>query len=411
MTYKTKKVLFILGSIWGENGITSHLSTLSLGLMRHGWSVGIASYPATTSEDAYQIAQRAIEKWQGAGIEYFSVSFPPLRPSLKNLKNAFQTLLTLDKIVKEFEPDILHIHSLSVSPYAAWIRSKYKIPFVSTCHLEPRSSDLEVKISSFASRINDSILGDAVIAISREIAKEYETIFRLPTRRIYTIWHGIDNDYFYPGSIEERRIAKQKFKLYSNEMVIAMIGRLDPVKGHETLFRAVNLLQEKNIPVTVLCAGQGYGEEKDNLIQKAKDLNVIDRIHFLGMIDSRQVLWASDVLVLPSFREALPLVIPEAMLCKVLPIRTPASGAFDQIENGIDGFIVPFRDADTLAQCLELLIENPDLLSTMSQKAFQASLRKFTIEKMSENTNSLYEESIRRVEDANPLKTINKAPQ
>jgi glycosyltransferase involved in cell wall biosynthesis len=108
------------------------------------------------------------------------------------------------------------------------------------------------------------------------------------------------------------------------------------------------------------------------------------------------VLWASDVLVLPSQKgtEAFPLVILEAMLCGVIPIRTPASGAEDQISQGINGFIIPFGDATSLAQKLESVFSDPHMLSRMADASVSFGIKHFTLDNMLEKSVRLYKEML-----------------
>ena len=81
----------------------------------------------------------------------------------------------------------------------------------------------------------------------------------------------------------------------------------------------------------------------DKMREYAKGAGIAGQVQFLGYTDSRHVLWASDVCVLPSRQEGFAVAIIEAMLCGVVPIRTPAAGAAEQIDDGTNGFIVPFE--------------------------------------------------------------------
>jgi glycosyltransferase involved in cell wall biosynthesis len=115
-------------------------------------------------------------------------------------------------------------------------------------------------------------------------------------------------------------------------------------------------------------------------------------VNFLGMCDSRQVLWASDISVLPSQQgtEAFPLVIIESMLCGVIPIRTPAAGAYDQIKSGVNGYIFPFNDTDKLAENLEILLKDGKLKNLISSEAFRSGQEHFTVDKMLHDTIQVY---------------------
>ena len=62
--------------------------------------------------------------------------------------------------------------------------------------------------------------------------------------------------------------------------------------------------------------------------------------------DMRFIYWASDVIVLPSRHKGFPLILRiEAMLCGIVPLRTPSAGTHDQITHSVDGYIFPFDDA------------------------------------------------------------------
>lgn len=152
----------------------------------------------------------------------------------------------------------------------------------------------------------------------------------MPSSRIRLIPHGVDDTYLRPPSQVERNKTRQSLGLTPDSPVVCLVGRLSWEKGHHTFVRAIVYLLEQGQPVIGLCAGKGPLKEKIEGL--AADLGVTSYVHLLGHTDARQVYWASDVCVLPSQREGFSLVIPEAMLCGTVPVRTPAAGAEDQIE-------------------------------------------------------------------------------
>jgi glycosyltransferase involved in cell wall biosynthesis len=392
---ETLRVLFVLGTLWGENGITSHLKTLSSGLIQKGIQVAIASDLASMDADAHNQAKKAAEDFRSQGIKYFILPFSS-GSGISKLRNLPAVMKQLDAVVQEFQPTVIHLHSLSVVPYIHLLKLRYKIPFVSTCHMEPSPNSRNSQLIRLAHKIMPNLFGDRFIAISSELHEIFEKKLNISSNRIQRIYHGVDSNRFRPPSPEERTLARSKFGLGESDRVVCLIGRLSPNKGHRLLIEAMAQLKNNGFNIVALCAGKNYLDELEQVQASVSDYGLTDSVKFLGMTDPLPVLWASDILVLPSQKgtEAFPLVILEAMLCGVLPIRTPASGSFDQIEDGIDGFIVPFQDANTLAERLELLINNPDLLSTMSQKACQSGLENFTLEQMYKKTVRLYEDLI-----------------
>jgi glycosyltransferase involved in cell wall biosynthesis len=387
-----QKVLFVLGTLWGENGITSHLLTLSKGLQRSGWQVAIASGLASNSDAAIEEAYRAVERFASLGIPHFVVNFASLKPTPANLKNGLQTVQGLSRVLATFKPDVIHLHSLSIAPYVKLAAMRYRVPIISTSHLEPETQNPPTLVRAQLNRLISSLWGDRLIAISREIQQFFEDSLRVNAQRVKLVYHGIDATHFRPPSPEEKQLARLDYGLMPSDRAICLVGRLDPVKGHDVLIKALSLLKKQNFEVIALVAGKSYGDELDRVMQQAHDHDVTELVHCVGMVETRNVLWASEMIVLPSRREGFPLVILEGMLCGVIPIRTPAAGAFDQIQDGVDGWIVPFDSPEILASRIRGTFENVDLKNLLSTKALQSSQDKFTLDRMIHQTIVIYDE-------------------
>jgi glycosyltransferase involved in cell wall biosynthesis len=387
-----RKILFVLGTLWGENGITSHLLTLSKGLQKLGWEIAIASSLASNSDAAISEARRAVERFTAHGIQHFEIRFSPLKPSPSNIINAIQSFKSLNRVLEEFRPDIIHLHSLSIAPYVRLVAIQNQIPMIATSHLEPDSQKVAPFWRIQINRYMSELWGDRLIAISREIQQFFEVSLQVNPKRVKLVYHGVDETHFRPPSLEERRSARLQYSLQDDDRVLCLIGRLDPIKGHDVLIEALSILQRQNFKVTALIAGKSYGDEQARVMQQAQAAQVSESIHCLGMVDSRQVLWASDMIILPSRREGFPLVILEGMLCGIIPIRTPAAGVFDQIEDGVNGWIIPFDDAEALATRIRETFENIELKIKLSTQALRFSQERFTLEHMMLQTVSVYDE-------------------
>ena len=234
--------------------------------------------------------------------------------------------------------------------------------------------------------------GDRLIAISREIQQFFKESLQVNSTRIKLIHHGIDTTHFRLPSQEEKCLARQEYNLRAFDRVVCLVGRLDPIKGHDVLIKALSILKNQDFKVIALVAGKGYGEELSRVVRQASEHDVTEQVQCLGMVETRKVLWASDIITLPSRREGFPLVILEGMLCGVIPIRTPAAGASDQIQDGIDGWIIPFESPEMLASRIRETFENVDLKSRLSTQALQSAQDKFTIDRMIHQTIEVYNE-------------------
>ena len=84
----------------------------------------------------------------------------------------------------------------------------------------------------------------------------------------------------------------------------------------------------------------------------------------------------SDVLILPSLAEGLALVVPEALACGLPVIVTPNTGALEFVRDGTEGFVVPICRPDAIADRLQMLHDNREMLATMSRNALETAAKK-----------------------------------
>jgi glycosyltransferase involved in cell wall biosynthesis len=105
----------------------------------------------------------------------------------------------------------------------------------------------------------------------------------------------------------------------------------------------------------------------------------------------REAYWAADIGLLPSRAESFGLVIPEAMRCGCVPVRTPSGGWQDQIVDGVNGFVVPFDDAPALAERIATLADR-ERRETMRGRAIAHATENFDQRRMLAATADLYRE-------------------
>jgi glycosyltransferase involved in cell wall biosynthesis len=139
------------------------------------------------------------------------------------------------------------------------------------------------------------------------------------------------------------------------------VARLSPEKGHAFLIRALRLLIEKGHELELLLAGDGPSKEK--LKKLAKELGIANHVKFLGFLREDEIiqeLQSSDLFVLPSFVEGVPVCIMEAMAIGVPVIATNIAGTSELIEDGRSGLLVRPSDPEALANAVAKMIEDYD---------------------------------------------------
>lgn len=139
-------------------------------------------------------------------------------------------------------------------------------------------------------------------------------------------------------------------------------GRLARVKGVPVVLAALARLRARYPDIELSLAGDG--PDRATLEAEARRLGVADRVRFLGYQSSDQVrslLQDTDVFVLPSFAEGVPVVLMEAMASGVPVVATRVAGVAELVEDGVSGFVVPPGDVDALARAVETLFADPAL--------------------------------------------------
>jgi len=193
--------------------------------------------------------------------------------------------------------------------------------------------------------INNS---DNVVAQSANTKKNAEKYYNI-TRDINVIPLPYE-----PYKFEE--ISRKGIGLEEHKKYVISVGRLIERKGYKYLIEAISEIDDEDIEALII----GSGPLKNELEQKAKELDVDDRVNLLGYIGEEkkfQYLYNSDVFVLSSVHEGFGIVIQEAMQVGLPIVATNNGGQTDLIKEGKNGYLVKPRRPEDLStkikQCLE----------------------------------------------------------
>jgi glycosyltransferase involved in cell wall biosynthesis len=369
----------------GMGGVETHLRLLGRELMAAGFQIVLVS------DGESRVHDFSFESYSAAGFICRKVTFPGPDLNLRTLTKAAASIWQVNSLMQSVRPDLIHVHYPMTSVYAQTMHLLRGVPFVSTLHL--------TGLSRSGYRGPLSFWGERVITPSLEGRDFLIRAFGIDENRIRLVPHGTDEQYFRPPSATERCEARTKFGLTPDDKVAGMIARMDAVKGHDVLLKSLVDLRARGMVVMALLAGvpgHGNNDWRDEMRKYVESAGLTAQVRFLGYVDTRDVLWASDVCVLPSRQEGFALAIIEAMLCAVVPIRTPAAGAAEQIDDGKNGFIVPFEDSAALAERLYTLLSDPDYRRRMSAAASEKGRVQFSVKAMVDRTIDVYEEVLKR---------------
>nr|QOS25524.1 N-acetyl-alpha-D-glucosaminyl L-malate synthase [Vibrio parahaemolyticus] len=174
-----------------------------------------------------------------------------------------------------------------------------------------------------------------------------------------------------------------------NEIVFGRISRLCPGKGNEYLLSAFQRLCKKYNEQKFKLLIAGEGEEKNKLKKIVIDLGLKGKVDFLGHIAPLDFFKNIDCMVSPSDMEATPLVILEAMSCRIPILATNVGGVPELISHNVSGFLYESKSVSSCFNALEDYVLDINKYTTLSEHAYNEYLSKFTIEKCFNKTYSL----------------------
>lgn len=177
----------------------------------------------------------------------------------------------------------------------------------------------------------------------------------------------------------------------NGELLILAVGNLYPVKGHDTLVRALARVRGSRPELRWRAAVAGRGEEEARLKSLAADLDVGDRIRFLGFRDDiDDLLAACDVFALPSRSEGLPLALLEAMHAGAAVVATDVGGVPEVVTAGREALLVPPDRDEALASALIRVLEDERLRRRLGRRARRKARERFSVGAMADAYEDLY---------------------
>jgi glycosyltransferase involved in cell wall biosynthesis len=211
--------------------------------------------------------------------------------------------------------------------------------------------------------------GRMLLPVSSEDVRTAVALNIAPPTKIRHLGGGIDLDRFRPGrlSSDEIRRRRAEFDLPPDAVVVGIVARMVREKGYLELFQALAKLMPKFPKLYFLQIGGTDREKADALgPDSAKPYGIMERSRLLGdRSDVPDLLLLMDLLVLPSYREGLPVSLMEAAASGLPIVSTRVRGCREVVVDGETGLLVPPRDADALAAALEKLIASPQLRTKM----------------------------------------------
>lgn len=277
---------------------------------------------------------------------------------------------TLDAVAN-FNPDIIHVHHLSlISWVARYIGALKKIKYIITSHGSCLYNILADK--RYSSLSGDALRhARAITVVSGDSRSKLLRMFGGNIKKnIYVMPGGVDMGSF-PSQFDTMAL-DEKYQLQDKKIVL-FTGRLISHKGTSYLVKAA-----KNIKGEVFIIGDG--PEKQYLLSLV-ETKKLKNVHLIGYLNSQELIefyYRADVFVAPSvWDEPLGLTILEAMAARTPVIATRKGGIPLLIKDGYNGFFVEARNAGRIAEECNKLLENDELRKKIGENARKTVAEKF----------------------------------
>lgn len=279
--------------------------------------------------------------------------------------------------------DLIHaqlIHGTVMSSMAGLATG---IPFVVTRHVVEDDLTTKKKRRMVWAEELATKRAERIIYVSDAQRQRHLEDYEFAKDKTKVIYNGLDLSRF-------DKDAKPEMPVDGSRPIVLMVGVVRPGKGHPVAIDAARLVPEADF----LLVGDG---DEDLFAQYQAQASDLDNVYFLGTrSDVPDLMLACDLVILPSDIEALPTVLIEAGAASKACVATRVGGIPEIVIDGESGILIEARDPDALATAVKELVNSPEKLQSMGQRARKHIEEHFSLQGQSTNLVALYEEVLQK---------------
>ena len=264
--------------------------------------------------------------------------------------------------------DLIHSHYWLSGWVSLRLRQRWGVPVIQMFHTLARLKNRALggeREPELRVRAEATLLSEADIIVAPTPVERAELVWQLgvASGRIAVIPCGVDLELFRPIP---REIALAEVGLGSGPLLLS-VGRLTPIKGFETLLRALSRLTEwPDLRLFIVGGGidDPWNGESARLRRLASELGVAGRVEFVGALPQERLPFyysAAHAVIMPSYYESFGMVALEAMACGSPVIASRVGGLAVTVQDGVTGFLIPEGDPEALATRMRALLADAGL--------------------------------------------------
>ncbi|MFA5172857.1 MAG: glycosyltransferase [Candidatus Paceibacterota bacterium] len=374
------------------NGASFFAQRLAHYLQKNGHIVAVIA-----PSESFQNTEKKIN-----GISVFGISsLPILFYSGFRFSLPFFIKKEIKKIIKEFQPDIIHVQShFSICRAVISLAKKSHLPIIATNHFMPENLTHYLHLPAFIENLIKKI---AWLDFSRIFNKvdlvttPTESAAKLIRSRLKNIVKsvscGIDLNRFNPKNNGD--YLKEKYHLSNNKLILLYVGRLDKEKNIDLIIKAVAQVPS-NIDLHFVIAGTGA--EKENLMNLSEKLSIKERVHLIGFVsdhDLENIYRIAECFIIAGTAELQSIVTLEALASGLPVIAANAVALPELVKDEENGFLFEPGDLDSLIKKIKTIFSDSTLRKKMAEKSL-AIIANHSIEKTISQFENIYFEQINR---------------
>ena len=288
---------------------------------------------------------------------------------------------------KGIQYDLIHSHYWMSGLAGMILKQEWDVPMVQMFHtlgLMKQQIGRTAEEREGQERVDGELAvmaaSDRIIAATEAEVRQLEQLYGVNGDKVDIVPPGVDTHHFYPIPQDE---AKEAIGILPEERMALFVGRIEPLKGVDTLIRAMALVKQNCkrfvCPHYLVIIGgdpEGHPERDESEMGRlqllARSLGLDDIVLFLGRRGQQTLPYyysAAEVVVMPSHYESFGMVALEAMACGTPVIASRVGGLAHLVKDGETGYFVPAQDPEALADKLRLLFVEHDLREKMGEQA------------------------------------------
>jgi len=364
-------ILQLINVRW-YNACAYYAITLSYALKKRGHKVIVAADPK--SPPILEAQKLGLDVYEDLYLSYTS----PGRV-VYNIKR-------IADLVKKENIDIINAHR--AEGHLETALSKYilkkKIPLIRT-----RGDTRPPKDNILNRYLNDN-LTDKIIITAETLRGSYLQNLKIKPEKVSKINVGIDEMFFSPRTKDPGW--KNRLHIGENDLVVGMVGRLSPVKGHKYFIQAAEFVVKKTPRAKFIIAGEDAQIKASELKEMVKRLNIENNFRFVGkVLDIREIISLFDVGVVASVgSETICRVLLEYMAMGKPVVGTSVNAIPEVIQHKVNGFVVPPGDGEALGEALIQLLEDKEKRISFGKAGRSSVEKSFSLEQFAKKTEEVY---------------------